>query len=362
MSTTPSLTSVLRKLADEGLVPPEAPTELAAATPALEQDPWYVRLLTFAGAVVAAFFLASALFLLGILDEQGGAYLAIGGVLVAATIALRPRLEALFLEQLALILSVVGSACVVAGVGMLTDLGWAALTTLIVVEGVVLLGYADFLRRLLATVAIVLGVVVLLIERDVAMAVHVVILALVPAVPVVWMLESRWVAAGRENLLRPVGYGLTAMLLALLVLSTLGDTADALADLRMWWIETVVLGAALAGVVIVLLRRLGLAPAEQLGAVLLAAIAALTALTLPAPGILGGLLVLVVGFHRGLPILMGLALGALVGFLAAYYYTLNLTLLAKSGVLVASGLVLLVTRLVVRRMMVHGGTRGVGEA
>lgn len=362
MSAPASLESVLRTLADEGYIAPDVVAEGAAAAPVPKTDPWYVRLLTFAGAVVAAFFLASALFLLGILDEQGGAYIGIGVILIAATLALRPRLEALFLEQLALILSVVGSACVVAGVGMLTDLGWAALTTLIVVELVVLLGYADFLRRLLATVAIVLGAVVLLIERDVTNAVHLIILALVLAVPAVWMQESRWVTAGRADLLRPVGYGLPAMLLALLVLSTFGDSADALADLRLWWIETLVLGATLAGVVGVVLRRLGRSPTDRLGAILLAALAALTALTLPAPGILGGLLVLVIGFHRGLPILMGLALAALAGFVAAYYYSLALTLLAKSGVLVASGLVLLATWVAVRQMIEHGRAGGVEEA
>ncbi len=59
------------------------------------------------------------------------------------------------------------------------------------------------------------------------------------------------------------------------------------------------------------------------------------------PGITAAILVLVLGFQRGQRVLMGLALVFLAVFLIAFYYHLDVTLLVKSGILAASGIVLL---------------------
>ena len=67
------------------------------------------------------------------------------------------------------------------------------------------------------------------------------------------------------------------------------------------------------------------------------------------PGVLGALLVLALAFHRRNPILLGLALLFLVGFAVAFYFRLDLSLAAKSGVLLASGALLLGLREYVRR-------------
>src|SRR5262249_40120335 len=58
----------------------------------------------------------------------------------------------------------------------------------------------------------------------------------------------------------------------------------------------------------------------------------------------GALGVLLLGHHRRDVLLMGLASAALLLFGAAFYYQLHLTLLAKAGVLCASGGVLLALR------------------
>ncbi len=81
-----------------------------------------------------------------------------------------------------------------------------------------------------------------------------------------------------------------------------------------------------------------------------AACAALVALLLiPAGGVASALLVILIGFGRAAPALTGLGIAAGLGYLGHYYYLLSLTLLQKSLVLMATGLVLLTLRFLLFR-------------
>jgi uncharacterized membrane protein len=70
------------------------------------------------------------------------------------------------------------------------------------------------------------------------------------------------------------------------------------------------------------------------------------------PGILAAIIVLTVGFWRGNLLLMGLATAFLAGFLTAYYYNLDFTLLVKSFILMGTGVLLLALRLAWLRLVV----------
>lgn len=77
---------------------------------------------------------------------------------------------------------------------------------------------------------------------------------------------------------------------------------------------------------------------------MLLALAVTAALTLRTPGIIAAAGVLGLVFHRRNVLLLGLGVTFLIGFGALYYYDLSLSLLAKSGALVGSGLALLALR------------------
>ena len=73
--------------------------------------------------------------------------------------------------------------------------------------------------------------------------------------------------------------------------------------------------------------------------------AALIALVLiPAQGVAAALLMILIGFGRAAPVLTGLGIAAGLAYLSNYYYVLYLTLVHKSLVLMASGLLLLALR------------------
>jgi len=83
----------------------------------------------------------------------------------------------------------------------------------------------------------------------------------------------------------------------------------------------------------------------------LAAAAAVGALSVEAPGIATGLMIVLLGYAAANRVLAGIGLAALVFYLSAYYYTLEESLLYKSAVLAATGLVLLASRWLMLRFV-----------
>lgn len=76
------------------------------------------------------------------------------------------------------------------------------------------------------------------------------------------------------------------------------------------------------------------------------------ALSMVMPGLVVGLAVLLLGFTGRQLVLMGLGVLALLGHVSAYYYHLDITLIAKAGYLMATGLGLLVIRWALLRFAV----------
>jgi uncharacterized membrane protein len=107
--------------------------------------------------------------------------------------------------------------------------------------------------------------------------------------------------------------------------------------------------AVLIVAVVVLLRREGLALDSGQGRVGLAAALILGAASFKAPAVGPAVAILVVGYANGNRVLAGLGILALLGYLSHYYYSLQTTLLFKSGLLAATGIALLAARFMLHR-------------
>jgi uncharacterized membrane protein len=104
------------------------------------------------------------------------------------------------------------------------------------------------------------------------------------------------------------------------------------------------------------LKQAGWTLRESRTVLALAASVAVGAASFKAPGIAGGLMIALLGFANGNRVLLGLGIAALLLYVSSYYYLLDATLLAKSGVLAATAAVLLVARwLVLGRVMPKRG-------
>ena len=116
------------------------------------------------------------------------------------------------------------------------------------------------------------------------------------------------------------------------------------------WLGRGASALVLLAAVVLLLRREGLALDSGQGRVGLAAALILGIASFKAPGVGPAVAILVVGYANGNKVLYGLGIVALLGYLSHYYYSMQTTLLFKSGLLAATGLALLGARLAMHRL------------
>jgi uncharacterized membrane protein len=178
------------------------------------------------------------------------------------------------------------------------------------------------------------------------------VLAIVAIAAYVWRFRLRVRSREVTEMLEPVGYGMVAALFGVLLFSTIFAVADDLvrgsraARPNAWHLGPATAIGLTAAIIALELAIFAEQRAKPRQAVFVATVATtlLGALTLSTPGVIAAITVLALGFDRRNRILIGLAAVFLVKFSSAYYYSLRMTLLEKSAVLVASGLLLLAAR------------------
>jgi len=366
-----ALSTVLDALVAEGLAPPDvAPRARGALDDAADDAmPWYVRAAAGVGAWIATAFLVAFLVNVGLDPDENGA-LVVGLALVAGAVILRRRARAEFARQLALAASFAGQALVVLRIGEATDsalaAGLAALALSVALVPLVPDAAHRFLSAVVGSVALVVATVELRLAWGVDpsrarldLAVRgsdLAVLALVAATAWVWRGDLRARGRAVAAMLEPVGYGIVVALLGLFLYDALlGPSLAFVAGPRGrsgWQLgaaTTAGVTVALCALAVAIVRERGGAAGREALVAALAGAALLGALTLPTPGLVAAVALLALGFDRRNPVLVGLAALFLVVFLAAYYHSLRLTLLEKSGLLVASGLLLLAASAYVAR-------------
>ena len=336
------------RFAAAGLVRGDMPGEAGAT-------PWYVAAMVGFAAWIASIFL---LVFLGIavsgLFREGGGMIMLGVVLCAmSVVAMRVR-RSVFVEQMALAVSLAGQALI--GVGIVGGewrspgawLVFAAVEATLVALGPL------YVHRVLATLVAAYAVRFALAHAGLG--------GLFPAL-IAGAFVLAWASPARNDGLRlPVTAGLA--LAALLVVPA------SLVDIFAWggrgkpavptsfaWIATLALAGVLLATVARLLREMGAGFQSRPAVVALAAAAAAALAAAPMPGLVVALIVLLVAFGEGRRALMGLAIAGMIGALVHYYYALDATLLEKSGALLATGVVLIVAGIAVRVGLADGEPR-----
>ena len=185
---------------------------------------------------------------------------------------------------------------------------------------------------------------------------------------VVWLNELAW--SDRGSLVRPVGYGLVlasmyingALLMhGVMWLGGMANTNPLFIRLS-YWTGIILNSAVFIYAVSRLLGREGLGFDDRLAQVALVAALAIAISSFKAPGIITGLVIVLLGYANGNRVLTGLGIFALIAYLSHYYYQLETTLLIKSAALVTTGMVLLVARFVLGRVWTDKAHRGGSHA
>jgi len=335
MSATPhTLYTLLEGLEGDGLLPAGDAARLAALPVSEEvRDPWYVVLLVGAGA-----WLAGILFLVFIagtkLVDTSFKVMIAGAVLMPVALVLRWKTKHLFNHQLAFAAGIAGQLGFVLGLGAELDFTAETWAAAFAVEVLLVWLYPDFAHRLLSTLLAVAAAAGFVYRLEWFSLIHGLVLVLAVATGL-WLYEAKGAAGRLRRHYRPVGYGLAAGLLGVLILSLSRE----MIDVGDWWKSSIVVGGALVVLVYQVLDGQAVRGVVRWGMVVAAL--AVAAVAWETPGISAALFVLVLGFSRGNRLLTGAALVFLALFVGFFYYNLQLTLLVKSGVLAGSGLLFL---------------------
>ena len=343
-----------KRLAETGLVSGDLP--VAAESP----SPWPVRaMLGIAGWVGALFLLGFAGAAFAVLFRSAEAALPAGAICcIAAYVIFRAMPRHDFAAQFGLAISLAGQALLLVGLGYLFGSHRSSTIFLLMaaVEAALALAVPNYIHRVftiaaanfcLLSAAAVMG----------APALATVVAAVGAAL--IWLDQIRM--AEQPSLWEPLGYGFAIALVHLDGSMMMGPELwsmllprDAPVPDFLRWAGPIGAGIVFVYTVWQLRGRAGVEP-DSPGGICIAAAAIVFALCgLAAPGISAAILVLALGFANGNRVLMGLGLLAFGGYLSHFYYQLSSTLLVKSMVLTATGVVLLGLRWAIERFLPVG--------
>jgi len=329
------------KLVAAGLAVGDMPVVEEARTP------WYVRvMLGAAGVIAAVFLLAFVGTLFPIVIENDVASVVAGLLLIVVAygfLTVGPRSD--FVAMFALAVSLAGQALLAFGIfTMFKGRGTLPYAVFALVEAALALVIPNFIHRVVTAYAAALAFAYACYAAGIW---YLPVGLLSAAVATSWLSEAR--LAKSHSVAAPIGYGLTLAFMQIegapLFRHGIGmqSGSRAMAHVSAWAGEALV-AAALVATVGVLIRRAGWTSTSPRALLAFGAALALGAASFNAPGIAGGLMIVVLGFANGNRVLTGLGIAALLFYVSAYYYLLEETLLFKSGVLLATGIVLLATR------------------
>jgi hypothetical protein len=353
-SRTVTAADTWQRLAAEGLVSGERPGD------PVPHAPWYVRLMLGLAGWLAAFmllgFFAAAM---SFIFENESVMILAGLVLLAlAWLLLNWMARTDFAAQFGLAISFAGQC--LASFGFFQALGseggdvapWAAVAGM---QFVLLLVMPGAIHRAWSAAALVLSGWMALGGLGAAMLGPALILA---------PIATAWLGPGhlamRHAAVRTVTAGAIAALLVMDLVSGLTGAMSGLAvqgtpfgplavGVVPAWTEAVLVGAVMAWVVFRLMTISGMGKAGvRYGA--LASVAAVVVLTMGAPGVATGLCVMLIGFGRGSRWMTAAGALALLCYLSSWYYQLDISLLAKSQILVGLGAFLLGLRWILARI------------
>ncbi len=326
---------------------PEQPQQTASTL-------WYVRALQgFAGWLAALFLIG----FLGIgvagLFEHGLALMLLGITInVSSYVFFKTRPESDFFEQLVLVFSLTGQFLFAFGLFEVFGFKERQLLVWIGLYQLVLMWFINhYLHRFLSTwfavIALFWGFDVLIYSGLGS--------ALVAALFVwLWLDKTGWQA--EQEFYEPIGYALAFSLLQLNAQSQLwlgGVFYYRQAEVS-WlmqnadWISAGLNSLVLMYFVYRMVQEQRVKLSSTAGKLIVLAAVIMLFSALPVIGLSSALLVLLVGFARRNRLLMVLGGLAMIGFVSWYYYSLEITLLFKSIILMVAGLVLLLGALLLK--------------
>jgi len=342
---TITTTSLWQKLERADLIEGNAP----ALYPM--NSPWYVKTLLAVSGWLGAIFLLGFIFVLfsSFLEDSSSAFFLSLPLFAGAYCILKiPKNE--FYEHLALAMSLAGQALFL---WSLIELQYAPLVWLMfgIVQLVLAYFMASFLHRVFSIVFAVLAFEVSFTSFGMPY-----VLTSLLIFPMVWLCLHEFSFSSQYRRISGLMYGLLMAvlllngnhLLGLDLMNLISSTSDNSVILPHWVVYVIFTSASVfTAKQLLSVYNIKLKSTLSLAVLLFALILALT--TLKAPGILVGLIVMLLGFAHSNRVMLGLGVLALLLYSSAYYYMMDETLLFKSVILFAVAVFMLISHLLLAR-------------
>jgi uncharacterized membrane protein len=309
-------------------------------------SPWYVKLmLGLAGWLASAFLYAFVYRMtksLGLDWNETWLLTLLGGAMIAVAYGLMLQKRREFLTHFAIATSLAGQYMVVKAIFGYIDGDEALTWLLIAVVEVLLVGLMpNYIHRVLSAFFCTIAIVLCLSTFGDMLVVPV----LLAGLAALWLHEFS--SPQYMQIIRPAGYGMVMALIPCAVILDFGSASELIrmgGARSIWvssWVGEMMTGAVALAVTCVLLRRYDVAPLGRVSLMALGATLVLSALSVQIPGITLGLVIVLLGFYGANRVLLGLGTASMLFFISSYYYQLDMTLLVKSGILLALGAILL---------------------
>lgn len=314
----------------------------------IEHNPWYLRVLQgFTGWFAAWFLLGSVFAIFHEVMRQESVALVLGVLFIAGAYFVYRLKESDFIGQFALAMSLTGQTLCVFAWHDYLEHSTAAWWLMFVMGASLAWLMPSFIHRFLSASLAMWSLVVIFISWPIVWLLPALV---VGASAVLWLSESQWLAHSER--VRPIVYALTFAALnmhSLTVLSphelaTMSRQYPMASGRFLIPLNEILLGIIFVATMAVLLRRYRLKFESQQGVMILGAAIYLAILSQEAMGLAVTWLFMLLGFAHSNKTLVAIGVSSFWLYLARYYYILDMTLLNKSYLLIATGLFLLVLR------------------
>ncbi len=310
-------------------------------------SPWYVKMISaFSGWLASLFLLGFIGMAFSFVFEQSGVALFVSGVMMGGAFLLLRHSKNDFTEHMGLAISLAGQALFAYALHDLSARAAIFWLPMFLLQIVLITAVSHFSHRVFSSFVATISLTMLLSTIGLFYITHAAMLFLAA---LCWINEFHYPHHIKK--IRAIGYGIVLALIGLKGMALFGHkTLESILFQDQWiqliepWIGEVLISAVALYVVWILLSRYGHGLLEQTSLLVLFGTLLLCGVSMEAPGITVGVVILLLGFYGSNRLLMGLGTVSLLFYISSYYYLLDTTLLNKSKTLLLVGLALLGVR------------------
>lgn len=353
----PSCQEVLNQLASENLLDNGWEQKMQDFLIREHNDQaWYVRVMVGFSAWLASWLLIGFMVGAAIIESEQ-ATLMMGVVLVVGAVIARGISDNDFMSQMALAVSLAGEALIVFAMFQMSDSFEATAFSFILLEVVLIAFYIDQVHRFLSSASIVIVLAGLLFKWELQSFIHVIAIAGAAVFVTLVVKEKLYLAKGLARLLTPVKWGVLFGQLCVLMLSAVYIFPELMTEIRFYpnpWVSSIGLSVIFLYLVFQISQDEKF-PITQVNQIIITVVClAVLVATSMAPGLIMALVILLLGFNNTDRILIGVAIAFFAIFLTAYFYGIEVSLLMKSIILMSTGAVLIIGKLILKAYLTSG--------